>query len=89
MPSLREFSKMAGVSTATVSRVFSKPDTVAPQTRERLLKLADRMGFRPSAVGRVAFGGKTRSVGVVLPSLEISHFAQIALGLQDRFMEED
>ncbi len=89
MPSLREFSKMAGVSTATVSRVFSKPDTVAPETRERLLKLADRMGFRPSAVGRVAFGGRTRSVGVVLPSLEISHFAQIALGLQDRFMEDD
>lgn len=89
MPSLREFSKMAGVSTATVSRVFSKPETVAPETRKRLLKLADRMGFRPSAVGRVAFGGRTRSVGVLLPSLMVSHFAQIASGLQARFLEDD
>jgi DNA-binding LacI/PurR family transcriptional regulator len=89
MASLREFSKMAGVSTATVSRVFSKPDTVAPDTRDRLLKLADRMGFRPSAVGRVAFGGRTRSVGVLLPSLTVSHFAQIAMGLQNRFLEDD
>lgn len=80
---------MAGVSTATVSRVFSKPDTVAPETRQRLLKLADRIGFRPSAVGRVAFGGRTRSVGVLLPTLIVSHFAEIAAGLQARFLEDD
>lgn len=89
IPSLRQFSKLAGVSPATVSRVFADSPVVALATRRRIRQLAQSVGFRPSAVANAAFGGKTRSVGVLLPVLDVSYFADIASGIQQRLLEDD
>lgn len=89
MMSLREFAKLAGVSVATASRVFSGKTRVAPKTRERILLLAERSGFHPSAIGQVAFGGKTRSIGVLTGNIEIDYFAAITTGIQDRLIKDD
>ena len=89
MQSLRQFSKLAGVSAATVSRVFSSPEVVARDTCERILELAQSVGFRPSAVSKAAFGGKTRSIGVLLPVLNVSYFADIASSLQQALLTDD
>lgn len=80
---------MAGVSPATVSRIFTNKGVVSPTTQERVLALAKSVGFRPSAVGQVAFGGQTKSVGVLLPMLAITYFADIATGLQETLLAED
>ena len=85
--SLRKFSRLAGVSPATVSRVFSG-GVVAEPTKRRVLGLAERMSFRPSAVGATHFGSKTRSVGVILPDLRISYFSEIACGLQSSLIKK-
>jgi LacI family transcriptional regulator len=87
--SLRDVARLADVSPATVSRVFSGRATVAPATRQRVLELAERHGFRPSAIGQVAFGGNTRSIGVLLPNLTTSFFADIACGLQQELLQVD
>jgi len=87
--SLREFSRLVGVSPATVSRVFSGSGKVAPETHKRILELAEKLGFRPSAVGQVAFGGDTRSVGVLVPTLEVSFYAQVVSGLQEHLLDVD
>ena len=89
MMSLRKFSKLAGVSPATVSRAFSHPDDVAVKTRKHVYELAERLDFRPSAVGNAAHGGKTRSVGVVMPGLEVSYFSDITLGVQDILLKKN
>ena len=47
MSSIQEVAKRAGVSTATVSRTFSTPNLLSEETRERVLKVADRMNYRP------------------------------------------
>ena len=83
MISLRKFSKLAGVSPATVSRAFSNAKGLSEETRERILEIAERVDFRPSAIGSVAFGGKTRSVGVILPGFRVSYFMDIACGIQE------
>jgi LacI family transcriptional regulator len=86
-PSLRQFARLAGVSPATVSRVFSdKGDMVASETREHVLTLADSCGFRPAAINRVSFGGRTNSVGVLVPMLGVSYFADFTLGLQQELL---
>ena len=87
--SLRKFAELAQVSPATVSRVFSQPETVAEKTRLKVLELAESMGFRPSPIARAAVGGSTKSVGVVLPSLKVSFFADVLLGLQRRLLQDD
>lgn len=86
---IKEFSALAGVSTATVSRVFARNSSVAGKTRERILELAQRHGFRPNQVAKASFGGKTKSVGVLLCRLTNSYFANIAIGVQKVMLAED
>ena len=80
---------MAGVSPATVSRVFSNSDTISAATAQRIRELAQSVGFRPNAVSRAAFGGSTRSIGILLPDQSTSFFNDIAIGLQNRLLEVD
>ena len=83
---MRKFSKLAGVSRMTVSRVFSGSDKVGPETRARLISLAARHDFRPCAVLPSSRNGITRSVGVLYPGFGASYFSDIAKGLQDELM---
>lgn len=82
MISLRQFAKMANVSPATVSRAFSGSAIVQPETRDRILGLAKSCGFSPSCARPASVNGSTRSVGLLLPTLGISYFSDIALGVQ-------
>jgi LacI family transcriptional regulator len=86
---IKEFSSLVGVSTATVSRVFSGKKTVAEKTRIRVLALASQYGFRPSQVAKSSFGGRTKSVGVLLCRLTCSYFADIAIGIQRELLQAD
>ena len=48
MRTVQDVAKRAGVSTATVSRVFSDSDRVATKTRQHVLKVANSMGYVPN-----------------------------------------
>jgi LacI family transcriptional regulator len=49
---IHDIAKEAGVCIATVSRVINNKDNVLPETRQRILKLIERTGYRPDALGR-------------------------------------
>ena len=61
-----EVAKLAGVSQATVSRVFSAATSVSPETRARVLAAARRLGYRPNAIARSLNQRSTRMIGIVL-----------------------
>ncbi len=61
-----QVASTAGVSVATVSRALNG-GRVAPQTRERVLRVAEDLGFSPSSAARVLATGKSRAIGVVIP----------------------
>jgi DNA-binding LacI/PurR family transcriptional regulator len=62
---LREVAKLAGVSTATVSRVISDTAFVSPDTRARVLQVIEEIGYRPNLAARALSKGRTFNVGVV------------------------
>lgn len=55
-----------GLSRATVSRAFSRPDLLRVQTRERVLEAARSLGFSPNAIARAMVRKKTESIGFIL-----------------------
>jgi len=57
----------AGVSQATVARVFSSPERVAPATREKVTAAAERLGYVPNAIARSLKSQRTNIVGAVVP----------------------
>ncbi len=83
--SLRQFAKMTGFSPATVSHVYTAPSTVAKSTVRQVLELADKVGFTPSAVARAAFGGATKSIGVITSTV----FNELRECIQDTLIAAD
>lgn len=80
---ITDVARLAGVSTATVSRVLAEPDRVAPKTRARVQEAVARLGYVPNPAARTLRSQKTRMVLVVLPDLENVFFSKILRGIEE------
>lgn len=78
-----DVAREAGVSMATVSRVVNGNPNVKPKTRKKVLESIQRMGYRPNAVARGLASKKTTTVGVVIPDISYSFFAELTRGIED------
>lgn len=76
-------AKQAGVSTATVSRAFNKPETVAPSTRKRILEAAERLDYRPNSLGKNLVTGRSHLVGLVVPDIGTTLYGEMVKGVED------
>lgn len=63
-PTVHDVAKLAGVSIATVSFSFRRPEQVRPETREAVLRAAREIGYIPSASARGLVRGKTGTLGL-------------------------
>lgn len=65
-PTIADVARRAGVSKALVSFVFNDRPGVAPDTRERIVAVADELGWRPSVLGRSLSTRRSYALGLVL-----------------------
>lgn len=86
----KEVAKLAGVSRSTVSRVFTPGTYVADDTRIRVQRAAELLGYRPNVLARSLMTRRTGLVGIVTGHLENpTHASLVRLvtsGLQDHGM---
>ncbi len=80
MSTIKEVAKRAGVSTATVSRVFNDTGPVDEETRARVKLVATELRYSPSALGRSLSTRKTDSLGLLLPDLFGEFFSEVIRG---------
>jgi DNA-binding LacI/PurR family transcriptional regulator len=73
---MQDVATLAGVSTATVSRVFSGSNSVVPATTAAVENAAKSLGFRPNLVGKNLREKKTKTIGVMLPTIGHPVFAE-------------
>lgn len=77
------------MSGATVSRVFNKPGSVSPSTREKVLKAAKELDYYPNIIATSLIKGISRNIGVVIPRirnihmLSVYYFAELLGGIGD------
>lgn len=86
---IRDVANRAGVSAATVSRLVNDTGRVSDETAERIRAVIDELGFRPNAVGRSLKNNRTRSLGVVIPSLSNPVFAEAVAGINAEARSQD
>ncbi|WP_296583505.1 substrate-binding domain-containing protein [Xanthobacter sp.] len=79
---IRTVAERAGCSIATVSRVINRSAPTSAEVDARVRAAIDELGFRPSEIGRALKTLKTRTVGVLIPSLTNPVFAASVAGMQ-------
>src|ERR1700727_3740761 len=82
-PTLSAVARLAGVSSITVSRVVRSPAQVAPQPRARVERAMRELGYVPNLVSGSPASARTNSVGVLVPTIANSIFADTVQGLSD------
>jgi len=66
-PTLEEVAKLAGVSRATASRVFTASPKVSPRAKRAVERAAQKLSYVPNRAARTLVTGRTDSIGLVIP----------------------
>lgn len=86
-PVLADVARLAGVSTASVSRVLNEGDNVRPEMRERVMAAVERLGYVPDGTARALASGRLRTVGAIVPTLDNAIFARGIDAMQRRLAQ--
>lgn len=82
MATIRDVSKIAGVSVATVSRTLSKPDKVSEKTRKVVQAAIDQTSYKPDFLARNFRTRKSSTVVVLVPDIANSFFSRVIRGIE-------
>ncbi|MEU8226502.1 LacI family DNA-binding transcriptional regulator [Kribbella sp. NPDC048915] len=80
--SVREIAKLAGVSTATVSRVYRGVGSVSAATKAKVQAAIEQYGYRPSHLGAALANRRHGALAVVFPGLSGPYFAELINGVE-------
>jgi len=88
MTTMREVAIEAGCSVATVSRALHGGARVDDVTRERVREAARKLGYQgKQRAGRDGFGGSTRTIGLLIPTLEKFNYT-LSMSLMQRVLAQ-
>lgn len=80
---IRDIAKLAGVSVATVSRAFARPDVVKEVTKAKVHAAADRLGYKPNSLASGFRRQKTENIVVVVPYIQNPFFSGVVQGIEN------
>lgn len=81
MTTIKDVAREAGVSVATVSRVFNNSAVVSEDTRRVVREVAERLNYWPNGAARSLITNRTQAIGVMLPDLFGEFYSEILRGM--------
>ena len=82
-----DVAKLAGVSQSAVSRVFQEGASASKSMRDRVLRAADELGYRPNAIARGLITQRSNMVAVIISKLTNLYYPEVLVQLTQRFSE--
>jgi DNA-binding LacI/PurR family transcriptional regulator len=91
-PTIADVARQAGVTKAAVSFALNGQPGVSAATRERILAIADEVGFKPSSAARALSDGRSGAFGLIIdkPARTLGiepYFTQLISGIQDELSQ--
>jgi LacI family transcriptional regulator len=80
--SVKDVAQRAGVSLGTVSNVLNRPERVGVETRERVLRAIEELGFVRNEAARQLRAGQSRTIGLLVLDIGNPFFTDIAAGVE-------
>lgn len=84
MVTVKDIAAAVGVSVATVSNVLNGRPNVGRAQRERVLRVAQQLGYHPNRAAQAMRTGRTRVIGLVLPDLTNPFFPELAQAVENK-----
>jgi LacI family transcriptional regulator len=81
---LKELSKLLNVSVSTVSKALHDSAEISPKTVERVKELAKLHNYRPNPVAVNLKSSKSGTIGVIIPNIANTFFANVLSGIEAR-----
>jgi LacI family transcriptional regulator len=88
-PTIIDVAREAGVSYSTVSRALSGYEFVKPATREKVLRVAQKLGYVPNQQARSLAGGNSGLIGVLVPAIDNGYITEILRGIDEELAKSD
>src|ERR1700759_3761572 len=84
---IREVARRARVSTATVSRTINGSDKVTPETKERVQRAIEELGFYPNTNARALGSGRSGLYGLIISDITNPYFPELVKAFEDIAVE--
>jgi LacI family transcriptional regulator len=88
-PTIRDVARLAGVSTATVSRILSGIGEARPDTRARVRAAVAELDYRPSGIARSLKLGSTGTIGLIVTDILNPYFPELVRSIEDAARARD
>ncbi|MER7894001.1 LacI family DNA-binding transcriptional regulator [Micromonospora sp. NPDC094482] len=86
---IRDVARASGVHISTVSRTFSAPHLVNPETRVRVLACAEDLGYRPNRAARALITGRTHNIGLIIADIANPFFPPLIKAAESQARHRD
>jgi len=83
MPGVKDVAALAGVSASTVSNFLNRPEVVLPDTRIRIERAVQQLGFVRNETARHLRAGSSRTIALMLLDAWIPFYGEVARGVED------
>ena len=82
MATLKDVAKLANVDVSTVSRALNNTSYVHPETKKKIYAAVEKLSYKPNLLAKGLRQGKRHTIGVVIPSINLSIFGEIVQGIE-------
>lgn len=79
---MEDVAREAGVSINTVSRALNNKPDINDQTKERILRIADHLGYRPNRLAQGLRAEKTGTLGLIVADIANPFFSTLVKGVE-------
>jgi LacI family transcriptional regulator len=80
---LKEIAKKAGLSVSTVSMALRNDSRISVETLQKVHRVASELNYVPNVRARAFVSRRTMTIGLVIPNLENSFYAELVHSIED------
>ncbi|MEP0212588.1 MAG: LacI family DNA-binding transcriptional regulator [Cellulophaga sp.] len=85
---IKDVAKKLNVSISTVSRAFNNKYDINEETKQRILKTANELGYKPNPIAKKLSQQRSFTVGIIVPEFSNNFFPEVMLGAQEVLLKE-
>jgi LacI family transcriptional regulator len=80
---IHDIASRLGITASTVSRALNNHPRISAETKEKVLKVAKEINYKPNSIAVALRNGKSRLIGIIVPTVNRNFFSSIVRGIEE------